>query len=72
MWRAEHPVAVVQLTHDLGEHTIRSFGIASQLAAAAFSVFSNGRRWHGITGLVELGGDPTGPGALLVAVDVPQ
>lgn len=48
---AEHPRAVVQLLHGVGEHAGRYGVLAGALVGAGFSVYADDHRGHGRTGM---------------------
>lgn len=71
-WPAEHPHAVVQIAHGVGEHALRYARFAEALVAAGFTVVADDHRGHGRTGLAQWGGDHAqlgklGPGGLRAA-----
>jgi alpha-beta hydrolase superfamily lysophospholipase len=73
-WTVQHPRAVVQISHGLGEHALRYAALAAELNAAGYSVYAADQRGHGATGLAQHGGDRTrlgrlGPGGLRATVD---
>ncbi len=68
-WRAQDPVAVVQIAHGIGEHALRYDRFARALVAAGFTVYADDHRGHGETGRAQHGGDLSllgrlGPGGL--------
>jgi alpha-beta hydrolase superfamily lysophospholipase len=72
-WRVEHPRAIVQLAHGLGEYANRYQALIDALAEAGYSVYADDHRGHGQTGLDQWGGDVSrlgrlGPGGLRAAV----
>ena len=72
-WRVEHPRAVVQLAHGLGEYANRYHALIDALNAAGYSVYADDHRGHGQTGLDQWQGDAArlghlGPGGLRAAV----
>lgn len=73
-WLVEHPRAIVQVLHGLGEHAGRYRRLAESLNAAGFSVYADDHRGHGQTGLDQWDGDRArlgrlGPGGHRAAVD---
>ena len=71
-WAAPDPVAVVQISHGIGEHARRYDAFAQHLAGAGLSVVANDHRGHGETGRAQWGGDlgrlgRLGPGGLRAA-----
>ncbi|GAA2227238.1 lysophospholipase [Herbiconiux moechotypicola] len=73
-WTVEHPRAVVQLVHGLGEHAGRYPKLARDLNAAGYSVYAADQRGHGATGLAQHGGDHSrlgrlGVGGLRATID---
>ncbi|WP_368497818.1 alpha/beta hydrolase [Herbiconiux sp. A18JL235] len=73
-WTVEHPKAVVQIAHGLGEHGRRYEALARDLNAAGYSVYVADQRGHGATGLAQHGGDRSrlgrlGVGGLQATVD---
>lgn len=78
VWRLEHPRAIVQIAHGVGEHARRYAYAAEALNAAGYTVYADDHRGHGQTGLDQWGGDASrlgrlGPGGLRAAVrDVHQ
>jgi alpha-beta hydrolase superfamily lysophospholipase len=73
VWQAESPVAVLQLTHGLGEYALRYTALAETLAAHGFTVYAADLRGHGQTGLEQHGGDHSqlgkpGPGGIRAVV----
>jgi alpha-beta hydrolase superfamily lysophospholipase len=72
-WRVEHPRAIVQLAHGLGEYANRYQALIDALGEAGYSVYADDHRGHGQTGLDQWGGDVSklgrlGPGGLRAAV----
>lgn len=70
----EHPKAVVQLHHGLGDHALRYEPLMADLNTAGYSVYAPDQRGHGATGLEQYGGDHSklgrlGPGGLRATVD---
>lgn len=68
-WAAEHPRAVVQLLHGVGEHSGRYEHVARALVAAGYTVYADDHRGHGLTGREQHAGDASqqgrlGPGGL--------
>lgn len=57
VWRAEHPRAVLQVAHGLGEYALRYQALADQLVANGISVYANDHRGHGQTGLEQWDND---------------
>ncbi|MFB2554132.1 alpha/beta fold hydrolase [Herbiconiux liangxiaofengii] len=73
-WTVERPLALVQISHGLGEHALRYAALAAELNDAGYSVYAADQRGHGATGLAQHGGDRSklgrlGPGGLRAAVD---
>ncbi len=73
-WTIEHPKAVVQIAHGVGEHGRRYAAVAEDLNRAGYSVYAADQRGHGATGLAQHGGDRSrlghlGPGGLRATVD---
>ncbi|MBL3688166.1 alpha/beta fold hydrolase [Leucobacter zeae] len=71
-WPAEDPVAVVQISHGIGDHAKRYDAFARYLAAAGFVVYADDHRGHGETGRRQHDGDLSrlgrlGPGGLQAA-----
>ena len=48
---ARQPAGVVQISHGMGEHSLRYADLAGFLNDAGFHVYSNDHRGHGRTGL---------------------
>ncbi|WEO77644.1 alpha/beta fold hydrolase [Cryobacterium sp. SO2] len=72
-WPVDHPRAIVQLVHGVGEHALRYREVARALNAAGYSVYADDHRGHGQTGMLQHGGDAgrlgrLGPGGLRAAV----
>ncbi|HEU5223970.1 MAG TPA: alpha/beta hydrolase [Candidatus Lumbricidophila sp.] len=72
-WRVEHPRAVVQLSHGVGEHSGRYAHVIAALNAAGYSVWANDHRGHGETGRAQWHGDLSkigqpGPGGMKAAL----
>jgi alpha-beta hydrolase superfamily lysophospholipase len=70
----EHPKAIVQLAHGIGEHAGRYVHVARALNDAGYAVFADDHRGHGRTGLGQWGGDLSklgrlGPGGLRATVE---
>lgn len=68
-WRAEDPVAIVQISHGIGEHAKRYDAFAQYLTQSGFTVYADDHRGHGQTGFNQHGGDMSklgklGPGGL--------
>ena len=73
-WRAEDPVAIVQISHGIGEHAKRYDAFAQYLTKAGFTVYADDHRGHGQTGVSQHGGDLSklgklGPGGLAATED---
>ncbi len=74
-WPIEHPSAVVQLSHGIGEHAGRYSALAADLNAAGFSVVADDHRGHGATGRAQWAAEPgrtrrlLGPGGLAATVE---
>ncbi|WP_353808392.1 alpha/beta fold hydrolase [Agromyces sp. SYSU T00194] len=71
---AEHPRAVVQFAHGVGEHTGRYGPLFDALVEAGYTVYADDHRGHGQTGFEQHGGDLTrlgrpGPGGLRALID---
>ena len=71
-WVPEHPHAVVQIAHGIGEHAKRYEHVAQALAANGFAVYADDHRGHGETGRIQTGGvlerlGKLGPGGLRAA-----
>ncbi len=64
VWRAEHPRAVVQLLHGVGEYALRYERFANALVDAGYTVYADDHRGHGQTGMQQHGGDTTQLGRL--------
>lgn len=56
-WPLEHPRAVVQISHGMGENGGRYAGLAAALNAAGYAVYAGDHRGHGRT----VGDTPAGP-----------
>lgn len=56
-WQPEHPRAVVQLAHGVGEHAGRYEHVGRAFAAAGYDVWADDHRGHGRTGLEQHHGD---------------
>lgn len=54
---ADHPKAVVQIAHGVGEHARRYDHFAWRLAEAGYTVYADDHRGHGATGRRQWGGD---------------
>jgi alpha-beta hydrolase superfamily lysophospholipase len=72
-WVPQHPRAVLQIAHGLGEYASRYEQFAQDLAAAGFAVYADDHRGHGQTGLEQHNGDATrlgrlGPGGLRATI----
>jgi alpha-beta hydrolase superfamily lysophospholipase len=72
-WRVEHPRAIVQLAHGLGEYANRYQALIDALGEAGYSVYADDHRGHGQTGLDQWGGEVSklgrlGAGGLRAAV----
>ncbi|MGY4859092.1 alpha/beta fold hydrolase [Cryobacterium sp. AP23] len=72
-WPVDHPRAIVQLVHGVGEHALRYREVARALNAAGYSVYADDHRGHGQTGMLQHHGDADqlgklGPGGLRAAV----
>ncbi|MBP1326430.1 alpha-beta hydrolase superfamily lysophospholipase [Leucobacter exalbidus] len=63
-WRAEDPVAIVQISHGIGEHAKRYDAFAQFLTKNGFTVYADDHRGHGATGLAQHDGDLTKLGRL--------
>lgn len=68
-WVAEDPVGVVQISHGIGDHSLRYAAFARALASTGFTVYADDHRGHGETGRAQWGGDLSklgklGPGGL--------
>lgn len=63
-WRVEHPRAIVQLAHGLGEYANRYHALIDALNAAGYSVYANDHRGHGQTGLAQWHNDASKLGRL--------
>ena len=63
-WPVDHPRAVVQLVHGVGEHAQRYRAVARALNAAGYSVYADDHRGHGQTGMLQHGGDASRLGRL--------
>ncbi len=50
-WPAVSPVGIVQISHGMGEHSLRYANLAAFLNEAGFDVYSNDHRGHGRTAL---------------------
>jgi alpha-beta hydrolase superfamily lysophospholipase len=73
VWAVDHPRAVVQLAHGIGEYAQRYTALAEALNAAGYSVYADDHRGHGQTGLDQFDGDQSrlghlGVGGLRAAV----
>lgn len=64
VWPVEHPRAIVQLAHGVGEHARRYAHVAEALNAAGYTVYADDHRGHGQTGLDQWGGDASKLGRL--------
>jgi alpha-beta hydrolase superfamily lysophospholipase len=72
-WPVDHPRAIVQIVHGVGEHALRYREVARALNAAGYSVYADDHRGHGQTGMLQHGGDISqlgklGPGGLRATV----
>jgi alpha-beta hydrolase superfamily lysophospholipase len=72
-WPVDHPRAVVQLVHGVGEHALRYREVARALNAAGYTVYADDHRGHGQTGMLQHRGDvdqlgKPGPGGLRAVV----
>jgi alpha-beta hydrolase superfamily lysophospholipase len=72
-WPVDHPRAIVQIVHGVGEHALRYREVARALNAAGYSVYADDHRGHGQTGMLQHAGDATqlgkpGPGGLRAVV----
>jgi alpha-beta hydrolase superfamily lysophospholipase len=72
-WPVDHPRAIVQIVHGVGEHALRYRELARALNAAGYSVYADDHRGHGQTGMLQHGGDARqlgkpGPGGLRAVV----
>ena len=72
-WPVDHPRAIVQIVHGVGEHALRYREVARALNAAGYTVYADDHRGHGQTGMRQHGGDAgqlgrLGPGGLRAAV----
>ena len=66
---ADEPIAIVQISHGIGEHALRYDAFARVLANNGFAVYADDHRGHGETGRGQHGGDLSllgrlGPGGL--------
>jgi alpha-beta hydrolase superfamily lysophospholipase len=73
-WKAAKPKAVIQITHGLGEHSLRYEALAADLVAAGYSVYADDHRGHGKTGVKQHDGDLSkmgklGPGGLRATIE---
>lgn len=73
VWAAEHPRAVIQVVHGLGEYAGRYESLVGVLNENGYTVYAADQRGHGQTGLDQWDGDHTklgrlGPGGLRAAV----
>lgn len=73
VWPVDHPRAIVQIVHGVGEHARRYREVARALNAAGYTVYADDHRGHGQTGMRQHGGDAAllgrlGPGGLRAAV----
>lgn len=73
VWPVEHPRAVVQIVHGVGEHAGRYRALAEHLNANGYAVYADDHRGHGRTGVAQWN-DPAmlgrlGVGGLRAAVD---
>jgi alpha-beta hydrolase superfamily lysophospholipase len=57
VWRPNHPRAIAQIVHGLGEYATRYEPLAQELAADGYVVYADDHRGHGATGLEQWGGD---------------
>lgn len=72
-WEVEHPRAIVQIAHGVGEHALRHAELAAALNAVGYSVYADDHLGHGQTGLDQHHGDRTkigrlGPGGQRAAI----
>ena len=72
-WPVDHPRAIVQLVHGVGEHALRYREVARALNLAGYTVYADDHRGHGQTGMRQHGGNADllgrlGPGGLRAAV----
>ncbi|ANP71147.1 alpha/beta fold hydrolase [Cryobacterium arcticum] len=72
-WPVDHPRAIVQLVHGVGEHALRYREVARALNLAGYTVYADDHRGHGQTGMRQHGGNAEmlgrlGPGGLRAAV----
>ncbi|PXA70330.1 alpha/beta fold hydrolase [Cryobacterium arcticum] len=72
-WPVDHPRAIVQIVHGVGEHALRYREVARALNAAGYTVYADDHRGHGQTGMRQHGGDAgqlgrLGPGGLRATV----
>ena len=68
-WASEQPIAIVQISHGIGDHALRYEAFARYLAASGFAVYADDHRGHGETGRKQHEGDLSklgrlGPGGL--------
>jgi alpha-beta hydrolase superfamily lysophospholipase len=73
VWPVEHPRAVVQVAHGVGEHAGRYRALAEHLNADGFSVYADDHLGHGRTGMAQWGDaamlGKLGPGGVRAAVE---
>ena len=72
-WPVDHPRAIVQIVHGVGEHALRYREVARALNAAGYTVYADDHRGHGQTGMRQHGGDAgqlgkPGPGGMRAVV----
>jgi alpha-beta hydrolase superfamily lysophospholipase len=72
-WPVDHPRAIVQIVHGVGEHAQRYREVARALNAAGYTVYADDHRGHGQTGMRQHAGDAgqlgrLGPGGLRATV----
>lgn len=63
-WRAEHPKAVVQIVHGLGDHAGRYLHVAQYLVANGYHVIADDHLGHGATGRIQYQHNPILQGTL--------
>ncbi|NNC12797.1 alpha/beta fold hydrolase [Planctomonas sp. JC2975] len=73
VWKVEHPRAVIELVHGIGEYARRYEPLISVLNESGYSVYAADQRGHGQTGLDQWNGDASklgrlGAGGLRAAV----
>ncbi|MHA7984517.1 alpha/beta fold hydrolase [Rathayibacter sp. CAU 1779] len=74
VWKVEHPRAVIELVHGIGEYARRYELLIGVLNESGYSVYAADQRGHGQTGLDQWNGDVSklgrlGPGGLRAAVE---